>query len=408
MTGTYANITGMNKNLAVAGTSSVILFIANITIGSGSDAETDVALFVDGVEKCEGRCFNDADTDELGCVCLAWWQTGLSTANHDFDVRAREGGQAGGEVSTAELRSSQVIEFTGTDAPTILSEVRGISSTQAGTASYVDIPSMKVTPSITGGATSLIIVSGTVNFASSGDTSGFLGLEIESVIEAEGQVYNDSSNEAQSVSYMFAKKAMTAGTRDFTFQMKNGQGTVNLDADVDRHMQVVEFTNTPNLDAVDSNTTADATPTSSFTQINDMLVAVTPDSTDSFFLVTSSVTWDSDSGDSNGIASIRIDGTDRAIASSGIDDLTQEPGHVGLNIMITGLSTSSKNFQLMFKEGTQTGMIIAPDTEKHIQVIEFLADVGLKKIAPVAVVNIADATIKVIGLIKNSSREKFT
>ncbi len=372
ITASYTDITGMAQNLSVAGTSSLILFTASITINGGADNETDVALFIDDSLVCEGRCFVDSNDNELGMVQLAWWETGLSTGTHDFDVRARDGGQVGGIIYTGEIRLSQVIEFTGSDAPVILSEVSGLTSSQTGTASYVDITGMKVTPTITGGSTSLIVVSGTVSFTGSSDQSGFLGLEIESTIEAEGKVYGDAANESQSVGYMFAKKAMTAGTRDFTFQMKNGQGTTEIDTGMERHIQVVEFTNTPSLDEVIGNRTADTTATASFTRLNDMVVSKTSVASSTHFLVCSNQSFDSDSSDAHGVASIRIDGTDEAIGSSGSDGTTIEPGNVGLTVMKTGLS-GSIDFETMFKEGTGswTGLIIATDTDRHLQVIGF-------------------------------------
>lgn len=372
ITATYSNITGMNKNLAVAGTSSVILFTAQITIDGGADAETDVALFIDGTKVCEGRCFVDQDIQELGMVQLAWWDTGLSTGNHDFDVRARDGGQTGGLIYVGEIRTSQVIEFTSADAPTILEETSGLTSSQAGTASYVDITGMTFSTSITGGSTSLIVVSGTVSFAGSTDQSGFLGLEIEGTIEAEGKVYGDAANEGQSVGYMFAKKAMTNGTRTFDFRMKNGQGTTNLDVDVERHMQIVEFTNTPSLDQVIGNRTADTTATASFTRLNDMVVSKTSVVSSTAFLVCSNQSFDSDSSDAACFASIRIDGTDEAIASSASDGGTIEPGNIGLTFMKTGLS-GSIDFETMFKErtGSWTGCIAATDCDRHLQVIGF-------------------------------------
>ena len=373
LTSSYVNVTGMNKNLAVVGTSSVILFIANVTFDGGADAESDLALFIDGSRVCEGRCFVDGNLEELGMVQLCWWETGLSAANHDFDVRAKDGGQTGGIIYTAEIRSSQVIEFTGDDAPTILDEVSGLRSSQAGTASYVDITGMNRTVTIVGGSTSLVIVSGTVNFAASGDTTGFLGLEIEGAIEAEGQVYTDAATEGQCVSYMFAKKAMAAGSRTFDYRMKNGQGTTNLDTDIDRHMQIVEFENTPLLNEVINETSADTGATTSFTRLNNMGITKTSGGAGSHFLVCSSTTFDSDSADSGSFASIRMDGVDEAIGSSGIDANLNECGFVGLVAMKTGL-TGSIDFETMFKErpGSFTGVIAAVDTDRHLQVIEFL------------------------------------
>jgi len=390
----------MAKNLAVAGTSSVILFIANVTFDGGSDAEADLALFIDDGKVCEGRTSVDSNADELGMVQLCWWETGLSTGNHDFDVRAKEGGQTGGIIYTGEIRSMQVIEFTGADAPSILDEVSGLRTSQSGTSVYVDITGMNRTVSITGGATSLVIISGTVSFAASGDASGFLGLEIEGTIEAEGQSYQDASNEGRCVGYMFAKKAMTNGSRTFDFRMKNGQGTTTLDTDIDRHMQIVEFTNTPLLNEVIGERSADTGATTSFTRLNNMIVTRTPDSAASHFLVCSSQTFDSDSSDSGAFASIRIDGTDEAIASSGIDANADEPGFIGLVIMKTGL-TGSIDFETMFKERPSgfTGVIAATDTDRHLQVIEFTAAPAVLKIVP-ETENITEATIAHRGLVR--------
>lgn len=400
LTATYANITGMNKNLSVVGTSSIILFVANVTFDGGADAESDLALFIDNSRVCEGRCFVDDNLDELGMVQLTWWETGLSAGTHDFDVRAKDGGQTGGIIYTGEIRSSQVIEFTGTDAPSILDEVSGLRTSQVGTSAYVDITGMNRTVTITGGSTSLVIVSGTVNFADSTDSSGFLGLEIEGTIVAEGQVYGDAANENQCVSFMFAKKAMTTGSRTFDYRMKNGQGTTNMDVDIDRHMQIVEFTNTPLLNEVIGNRTADTTAGLTFDRVIDMGITRTPISTGSHFLVCSSTTLDSDSADSGAFVSISINETNEAIGSSGIDATSTEPGFVGLVIMKTGLSGSIE-FETKFKERPSpfNGIIIATDTDKHLQVIEFTAAPAVLKLVP-ETENITEGTIAHRGLVR--------
>jgi len=84
LTGSYVNITGMDNNLSVVGTGSVILFMAQITLDGGADAESDFALFIDNSMVCEGRTAMDDNLDELGMVNLAWWVTGLSAGTHDL------------------------------------------------------------------------------------------------------------------------------------------------------------------------------------------------------------------------------------------------------------------------------------------------------------------------------------
>ena len=401
ITSTYGNITGMNKNLAVAGTDSVILFMAQVTFNGGTDNETDLALFIDNAKKCEGRTSADDNDDELGMVYLAWWETGLSAANHDFDVRAKDGGQTGGIVYTGEIRTSQVIEFTGADAPSILDTVSGLRTSQVGTGSYVDITGMNRTISITGGATSLVIITCHVSYAANlADSSGTLGLEIEGVIKAEGQVYQDDAAEGRGIGFGFAMKAMAAGSRTFDLRMKQDQGTIELDTDIDRHMQIVEFTNTPLLNEVINNRTADTTTTTSFTRLNDMIVTRTPDSASSHFLVLNSTTFDSDSSDSGGFAGIYVAGVQKTVGSAGVDSNTNEPGYVGGGFMQTGLSAST-DFETQWKERPAgwTGIIAAVDTDRHLQVIEFTAGAALVQVAN-EILDLVESPLRVPGIVK--------
>ena len=372
----YANITGMDKNLEVEGTSSVILFHANITIDQGSDAEVKFGLFIDNVLEVEAICFNDANDKELGNASPAFWVTGLSAGFHDFDVRASDHGQSGAVVDVDHQRTSQVIEFTGDDAPTIVDEILDLTSSQTSTGSYVDIASMARTGvSIIGGSTSLVIVSQSVSYDSgSPDSSVFTGLFVDDTLEAESQCYQDNTNEGNSGSYMYALKGLTAGTHDFDLRMKHGQSTGRLDTEIKRHMQIVEFTNNPTFTQVNKNTTADTTATQSFTRINDMIITRTITSGD-FVLVTSSVSYDADASDSGPSTAINIGGSMETEAGGGVDSNSNEPHACGLSFMKEGLSGST-DFELMFAETGFLGIIIATDTFKHLQVIEFTPSTG--------------------------------
>jgi len=124
-TSSYATITGMDQTLTIAGTSSLVLFLADISVSGGSDAEGIIGLFIDDVLQCENIAFCDDNTNEQGHISLAWWDTGLSAATHTFRCKAKDGAQTGAIVYTGESieHTMQVIEFTGSDAPTIIKTV---------------------------------------------------------------------------------------------------------------------------------------------------------------------------------------------------------------------------------------------------------------------------------------------
>ena len=369
----YADITGMAKNLAVVGTGSVILFYANVTINDSQNSDFKLGLFVDNTLEVEAIGTLDDNDDEVGNAQVTFWVTGLSAGNHDFDVRASDHNLSGANVHTVIGRISQVIEFTGDDAPTIVDAVLDLVTSQTSTGSYVDIASMARTGvSITGGSSSLVIVSQSVSYnASSPDSSVFTGLFVDDTLEAESQCYQDLTTEGRSGSYMYALKGLSAGTHDFDLRMKHGQATGKIDTDIKRHLQIVEFTNNPTFNQVNKNTTADTTASTTYSRVNDMIITRTITAGD-FVLVLSCITYDSDSSDSGSFTRLVIDGGLEAEAGAGIDSDSNEPGQASLNFMKSGLSGST-DFELEFKErpSGHTGVIVATDTLKHLQVIEF-------------------------------------
>ena len=377
----YANITGMNKNLAVEGPSSVILFHANVTINDGQNSDFKLGLFVDGVLEVEAIGTLDDTDDEVGNAQVAFWVTGLSAGNHDFDVRASDHDLSGANIHQVIQRTSQVIEFTGADAPTIVDEVLDLVTSQSSTSAYVDIASMARTGvSITGGSSSLVIVSQSVSYDTGApDSNVSTGLFVDDTLEAECQCYQDNANEGRSDSFMYALKGLSAGTHDFDLRMKHDQPTGRIDTGIKRHLQIVEFTNNPTFTQVNKNTTADTTATTTYSRVNDMIITKTIAVGD-FVLVLACITYDSDSADSGSFTRMMIDGTQEAEAGAGIDSTGNEPGNASLNFMKEGLS-GSIDFELEFKERPSgwTGVIVATDTFKHLQVIEFTPAVARRR-----------------------------
>jgi len=129
-------------------------------------------------------------------------------------------------------------------------------------------------------------------------------------------------------------------------------------------------------------TSADTTATTAYTIILDMATNVPVEGPESHILFHANITYDSDSVDSSCRTALFIDGAPVAEAEDYVDATTTEPGNAGLTWWETGLAAGNHDFDVRWLEegGSQTGCIIATDTERSMQVIEFIPGDGVPTI----------------------------
>ena len=143
-----------------------------------------------------------------------------------------------------------------------------------------------------------------------------------------------------------------------------------------------------------TSTTADTSAVLVYEFINDMrALGLTIASADSHILFHANVTVDSNAADSACRIALFIDGVMVAEAEDFADTNTTEPGNVGLTWWVTGLNPAvTHDFEVMWLEeaGSQAGCIIATDTERSMQVIEFTPGEGVPTILTEATSNSAE------------------
>ena len=372
-TGAYLVITDMTSTVNVVGPNSHILFHTNITFesNSGSNASCRIALFIDGFMVTEAEDSSDDNSpDEPGNVGLTWWETGLASGAHTFDVRWLDQLNDCAIMTNTE-RSLQVIEFTpGGGIPTILTEVTS-SSGESYTATYQPVSGMKGSPSIDG-PDSLVFTTGTVSFEddAGSDASCFLGIFIDGVLQAEQQTYTDNANEASSNGVMWAETGLSLGAHTFELQAKEGQTGCETDTAMQRHMQVVDFTSGNPTILAEETSTALQFMTGAYLPITTLFDTVTIDGPGSVVLFTATVTFDAQTADAEGDAALFIDGLMVAEGRTFIEAGNTQPGHVNLHWWDTGLSAGSHLFEVMGKEGDPDAETDT-QTQSHMQVVEF-------------------------------------
>jgi len=369
----YVVITGMTTTVNVVGPDSHILFHTNITFesNSGGDASCRVALFIDGVPVAEAEDSSDDNSpDSPGNVGLTWWETGLASGAHTFEVRWLHQLNACVIMTNTE-RSMQVIEFTpGDGVPTILTEVTS-SSGESYTTTYQPVSGMRGSP-IIDGPDSLVFTTGTVSFEDSagGNASCFLGIFIDGTLKAEQQTFTDDDDEASSDGVMWAETGLSSGAHTFELQAKEGQTGCDIDTAMQRHMQVVDFTSGNPTILAEEISIAPQSMTGGYLPITNLFDTVTIDGPGSVVLFTATVTFDASSPDAEGDAALFIDGSPVAEGRTFIETGSNEPGHVNLHWWDTGLSAGTYLFEVMGKEG-KGGAQTDIQTQSHMQVVEF-------------------------------------
>ena len=238
---TYGVMEGMTASPTIAGPSSVVMFTSTATI-QGSDAAAEIALFIDGAMVAEGATGSDASNEE-GEVTLTWWETGLSAGAHTFEVQWKDSRLGTPIIATDTQRHMQVVEFTGANAPTILSEITSTSVDDTATDTYAVVNDMTASPTIAGTG-SLVITTGALTFnAHASDSSASGAIFIDTVLVAEQENFvDDNTQEPGFIGLMWADTGLSAGSHTFDLRFHEaGQAGIIMDTGVQRHLQVVEF-----------------------------------------------------------------------------------------------------------------------------------------------------------------------
>lgn len=371
--GAYADIPDLTSTVNVVGPDSHILFHTNVTFedDSGSDCSARVALFIDDAMVAEAEDASDDNTpDEPGNIGLIWWETGLASGAHDFDVRWLEQ-QADCQITTSIEQSMQVIEFTpGDGVPTILIESK---STTGESYPNTDTPisGMRGSPKIDS-TDSLVFTTGTVTFEddSSNIASCVLGIFIDNTLQAEQMTFIQDDNEASSVGIMWAETGLSSGSHTFELQARESIAGCETDTAMQRHMQVVDYTSGSPTIVAEETSNALQLMTGAYALINNLEDTVTIDGPGSVILFTTTVTFDAEAADAEGDVGLFIDGNLVAEGRTFIDANNNEAGHVNLHWWATGLSAGDHDFEVRGKEG-QAEAETDTQTQHHMQVVEF-------------------------------------
>jgi len=126
-------------------------------------------------------------------------------------------------------------------------------------------------------------------------------------------------------------------------------------------------------------TSADTTANGGYTVINDMTTTVPVQGPQSHILFHANITYDSDGADASCRTALFIDGALVAAAQDTVDANTNEPGNIGITWWETGLAAGNHVFDVRWLE-EQTDCILATDTERSMQVIEFISGEGVPTI----------------------------
>ncbi|MCH7773229.1 MAG: hypothetical protein IH784_02340, partial [Bacteroidetes bacterium] len=200
VTASYTLLNEMTSTVTIDGPGSHVLFWAQASFDSedSGNASCYLALFIDGSMVAEGIDYVDDNApEEPAGVTLAWWETGLSSGTHTFELQKRED-QTDCLTDTNYERSMQIIEFTSDVPISILGEVKntGADTTVAFAYEVIGSGGDTMTSTVTvGGTSSVLMISGTVTIeCASCDAAAGIGIDIDGTIVAEGMESSDDDS----------------------------------------------------------------------------------------------------------------------------------------------------------------------------------------------------------------------
>ena len=396
-TTSYENINGMaSGSVLVGGTGSLIIIQTTVTFDSDSaDSGCWVGIHVDGLMVAEAKGGVDANANEPASVHVAWAETGLSTGNHDFDIRFKEesGSFAGCIIDVDTTRSVQVIEFLSTDITfSIRANDTSTSSDTSATTSFTVVDNLTETFTTVSGAVYLILASVSMQGASgSADVSCefgvFIGVTPTERYTAKG--WSDAVSEGGNAGLWWWEDSLGASSQTFEIQWKEEQVECETRTDTQRHMQVIEFSGTgvPSI-LSEQRAVSSQTFNSSYQNMTSMDVTPTIAGTDSLVFASATAQAGTSSSDNGCRAQLRTGGVAR-VSGEQYADATDEEGSTTLVHVEVGVS-GSRNYDLQARNGNQGTCVGAnsptPTPQNSIQVVEFVPAGG----APVVNIDLYD------------------
>ena len=246
---TNTPVSGMRGSPSIDGPDSLTITSGTVTFedDASNAASCNLGIFIDNNMEAEQQTFVQ-DDNEASSIGLMWAESGLSSGSHTFELQAREN-IAGCETDTVIQRHMQVVDYT-SGSPTIVAEETS-NALQAMTGVYTLINNLEETVTIDGPG-SVVLFTATVTFDSAaGDAEGDVGLFIDGNLVAEGRTFIDAlNNEPGHVNLHWWATGLSAGDHDFEVRGKEGQVEAETDTQTQHHMQVVEFTCTPQWNLV--------------------------------------------------------------------------------------------------------------------------------------------------------------
>ncbi len=282
----FADIPGFSSVESIAGTSSVVLLVAQVqgTEGGTTDSALDFRFTIDASATNSPIMvgFTDRGTDdETMGARLVWAVDGLSTGNHTFAVQARK--RIGGTpVIDTRTRSFQIIEFDA-DA-SLLIDTQSTAAMVESTASWANITDLSATVTPASGSLLLFLFNAVPNDGSTGGKRAEFRFILDGTQDGPiGSCSINGIDEMDGVSMMWAETGHAATSQTIAIQWRTVNTDTLLDDALNRTFQVIEITDNFNL-ATDLLLTSAQTTPDTYEDMTGMTGDLTPDGTDSIIL----------------------------------------------------------------------------------------------------------------------------
>lgn len=280
----YADVPGFSTVESIAGTSSVVLLIAQIQglKVDATDSTFDMRFTIDGSATNSPImvAFTDrGSSDRSMGARLVWAVDGLSTGNHTFAVQVKRRKDIN-DIDTR-TRSFQVIEF---DADASLLIDKQSVAANSSTGSFVNMTDLSATVTPASGSLLLFLFNAFPDAGAAGDKRAEFRFILDGTQDGPyGSCSIDDVNELDGVSMMWAETGHPATSQTIAVQWRTVGSAVPMDTGQNRTFQVIEITDNFNL-ATDVLITSAQTAPATYADMTGMTGTLTPDSTDSVVL----------------------------------------------------------------------------------------------------------------------------
>jgi len=226
-----------SSSVAVAGTSSVLMLIGNVSYNMEGDECSDFRFAVDtSGEGAVTSCFTDSVLEGnawSGVHC----RDGLSTGNHTFHLewQARTGA---GQTDGARLRTFQVVECT-VDAELKLDLISSGAGSAPG--SYGDVTGLSSSYTVAGTSADHLIFAN-IQINASADACADFRIGVDGTEEgAESLAYTDSPSVTNRRMLARAKTGLSAASHTFAARWIARNSTATLDTTRARTLFAIQF-----------------------------------------------------------------------------------------------------------------------------------------------------------------------